>query len=294
MKIVLILQGLPASGKSTFAKKLVEESQGSWKRLNKDDLRAMLDHSIHSPTNEAFVEQLRDLLLLESLKAGKNVVIDDTNLWERPIERIEQVVAQYRIDNQDDKVQITFQRFDTPLEECIRRDSMREKRVGKEVIAKMYRQHIVKYQQYPFYKNQDEALPQAIICDLDGTLALAQHRHRTDYTQCQTDGINQPVADLLQTYAQLGYAIVLLTDRPETVAQQTRNWLHYNRISFDKLWFRPSHDTRSKESVIKKELYERHIKDQYRVAFVLDDRPEVVDCWRLEIGLPCLQVSYGD
>lgn len=291
MKMVLILQGLPASGKSTFAKKLVEDSQGAWKRLNKDDLRAMLDHSIHSPANEAFVEQLRDLLLLESLKAGKNVVIDDTNLWERPIERIQQVVAQYNAEYQE-QVEINFRRFDTPVEECIRRDSTREKKVGREVIMKMYRQHIVQYQQQPFYQAQDESLPKAIICDLDGTLALVQHRQRTDYRLCHTDGINQPIADLLTTYAQLGYAILLLSDRPETVRQATHNWLQYNRIAFDKLLLRPLNDTR-KETLVKKDLYQQ-LKDHYCIAFVLDDRPEAVDCWRLELGLPCLQVNYGD
>ena len=54
MKKILILRGLPASGKSTFARKLLNENPNAWKRLNKDELRAMLDDSIHSPANEQF------------------------------------------------------------------------------------------------------------------------------------------------------------------------------------------------------------------------------------------------
>jgi hypothetical protein len=56
---------------------------------------------------------------------------------------------------------------------------------------------------------------------------------------------------------------------------------------------RDTGDTR-KDSVLKKELYEAHVKGHYFVNFVLDDRNQVVDIWRLELGLPCLQVNYGD
>lgn len=40
MPKLLVLKGLPASGKSTYAKELVNKG---WKRVNKDDLRAMID-----------------------------------------------------------------------------------------------------------------------------------------------------------------------------------------------------------------------------------------------------------
>ena len=47
---VIVLRGLIASGKSTYAKQLVEKL--GWKRVNKDDLRAMVDNSIWSDKNE--------------------------------------------------------------------------------------------------------------------------------------------------------------------------------------------------------------------------------------------------
>ena len=49
-----------------------------------------------------------------------------------------------------------------------------------------------------------------------------------------------------------------------------------------------------KDSIVKKELYQAHVEGQFFVQFVLDDRNQVVDLWRLELGLPCLQVNYGD
>ena len=62
MKKILILRGLPASGKSTFARNLLTENPHAWKRLNKDELRAMLDNSVHSVPNEKFVEYARPLI----------------------------------------------------------------------------------------------------------------------------------------------------------------------------------------------------------------------------------------
>jgi hypothetical protein len=48
-----------------------------------------------------------------------------------------------------------------------------------------------------------------------------------------------------------------------------------------------------KDSIVKQELYERHIKPSYDVFVVLDDRNQVVDMWR-SLGLVCLQVAPGD
>jgi len=95
MKKILILRGLPASGKSTYARKLLAENPNAWKRLNKDELRAMLDDSAHTPANEQFVNRVRDMLLMEALRARKNVIIDDTNLTDKPIEQITQVAKKY-------------------------------------------------------------------------------------------------------------------------------------------------------------------------------------------------------
>ena len=63
--------------------------------MNKDELRAMLDNSHHTTANEKFVERVRDMMLMEALKEGKHVVIDYTNLSDRPVERIKQVAQQY-------------------------------------------------------------------------------------------------------------------------------------------------------------------------------------------------------
>jgi len=292
MKTVLILRGLPASGKSTFARKLLDEKRGMWKRLNKDELRAMLDNSHHTNYNEKFVEKVRDIMLFEALKAGHHVVIDDTNLSDRPVERITQVVEKYRKDT-GEEVRIEIKEMNTTLEESLARDEVREKKVGREVIMKMYKQHVLKNERGPHYQEQDERLPPAILCDLDGTLAILHARSPYDAERCETDLLNKPVAEIVQTYHKLGTKIIFMSGREEKARKQTINWLACNGITYDALYMRATGDSR-KDSVVKKELYETHVKGKYYVKFVLDDRNQVVDLWRLDLGLPCLQVNYGD
>src|SRR5207245_9019847 len=60
---LLLLKGLPASGKSTYAKELVLKG---WKRVNKDDLRAMIDNGKWSHSNEDIIKEDRKSTRLNS------------------------------------------------------------------------------------------------------------------------------------------------------------------------------------------------------------------------------------
>lgn len=291
MKKVILLRGLPASGKSTFARQLLDENKGMYKRLNKDELRAMLDNSEHSNHNEKFVERVRDLMLIEALRDGKHVIIDDTNLSDRPVERIRQVVQKY-IKETGEQVKIEIREMNTSLEESLARDEVREKKVGRDVIMQMYKTHVLGDERGPHYQPQDTTLPPAILCDLDGTLAILR-RNPYDSMSCELDDVNVPIVDIVKSYHALGSKIILMSGREEKSRIPTTNWLKYNHIPYDALYMRTTGDMR-KDAVIKKELYEAHVKGQYFVQFVLDDRNQVVDLWRLELGLPCLQVNYGN
>ena len=55
---------------------------------------------------------------------------------------------------------------------------------------------------------------------------------------------------------------------------------------------RPKGDNRP-DTEVKREIYEREIRDKYNVLLVIDDRNSVVQQWR-EMGLPCFQVAEGD
>ena len=128
---VILTRGLPASGKTTWASRVLAESPGAYKRVNKDELRLMLDGGKWSPANERFVEAVRDQIILAAVGAGTNVIVDDTNLDPRHEAHIRRLV--------EGKAEVVVEDFDVPLDECIRRDAERPAPVGERVIRQMYR-----------------------------------------------------------------------------------------------------------------------------------------------------------
>ncbi len=283
------MRGLPASGKSTYAKQLVAENPNMYKRINRDDMRAMFDVNHTSKGNEKFIRRMRDILILEALKDGKHVIVDDTNLAERNITRINQIADEFSKEH-GHEVRVEVKDMETSLAECLERDRKREKRVGEKVIRKMHRQF---YGGKERYMEQDISLPKAILCDLDGTLALLNGRNPFAAVKCEEDGLNTPVAQVVFTYKKLGYTILLLSGRSDAYKEETLRWLAKHEIPYDNLWMRPAEDTR-RDSIFKRELYEQNIEGKYFIEFILDDRNQVVDMWRDELKLPCFQVYYGD
>ncbi|TDC59557.1 polynucleotide kinase [Micromonospora sp. KC207] len=137
-------------------------------------------------------------------------------------------------------------------------------------------------------------LPRAIIVDIDGTLALRGDRSPYDWVRVGEDQPNPAVIELVQTIAAAGrHRIILLSGRDEVCRRQTEMWLDAQRVQFDELHMRPRKDNR-KDSVVKAELYRTLVESRYAVAFVVDDRRQVVEMWRDELGLTCFQVAEGD
>lgn len=145
----------------------------------------------------------------------------------------------------------------------------------------------------PKYVAQDQSLTPAIICDLDGTLALMNGRNPFDASRCEQDLLNEPVAHLLKSYADLGTKIILLSGRTDNYKAHTTRWLDKHDIRYEKLLLRSYGDKR-KDAIVKKEIVDNEIKGKYFIRFVLDDRNQVVDMWRNDIGYACFQVNYGD
>lgn len=135
----------------------------------------------------------------------------------------------------------------------------------------------------------------AIICDIDGTLAFRGDRHQFDYSRVGEDTLNEPVANLLKMYFKAGVKLVFVSGRDDSCINQTRSWIMLNVDipNFFELMMRKTGDFR-KDSVVKKEIYENEIREKYNVIFVLDDRNQVVEMWRKELGLTVFQVAEGD
>ena len=132
---MLILQGLPASGKSTYAKEWVNQDPKHRVRINRDTMRLMLN-PIYSMDYENLVTDILDFALDNILAHNYDVVIDNMNLSNKYVVELEAKAkeANYEI------VVKSFK--DVPLDVCIERDSKRELSIGKSVITALHKKYL--------------------------------------------------------------------------------------------------------------------------------------------------------
>src|SRR5690606_13891893 len=194
MRTLIYTVGLPGSGKSTWAKKMLNTEVGKFKRVNRDDLRAMLDDSRWSKQNEKFITTIQDNIIREALISGYSVICDDTNLKD-PEERFRKIIKSTGL-----SVRLIKEDFTSvSVEECIKRDLKRLNSVGKDVIMRMFNLHLNKPIEL---LKQDETLPQIYLCDLDGTVALMNGRSPFDWGRVGEDLPNKHVVDTVKKVMQ--------------------------------------------------------------------------------------------
>lgn len=290
MPRLVMLKGLPGSGKSTWAfETLKTYPKNSWKRVNKDDLRNMIDAGRYSKGAEEFIKSIQDSMVRDLLKRGHNVIVDNTHLdpkWE----------LHWRALAKEVEADFVLQDFtDVPLEECISNDFMRHisnGHVGEKVIMDMYNRYLKETPMNKWREHNPE-LSTAIVVDVDGT--LADHtgiRGHHDYDRVGEDRVVAHIARLVQNISDL-YPILIVSGRPDAVEKDTIDWLNRHFIPFDDIYMRKTGDRRS-DTIIKREIFDEHIDGKWNVEFVLDDRDRVVDMWRKDLNIPVLQVNYGD
>lgn len=132
MSKLIITRGIPASGKSTWAKQWVLEDPEHRVRINQDDIRLMLG-KYWVPSREKLVQEIQFDAIVESLCRKFDVVIDNTNLDKKVLEKFDRLIKtfeDYEIEYKD------F--FDTPLSVCIERDKNRDVQITEKVIKNFY------------------------------------------------------------------------------------------------------------------------------------------------------------
>lgn len=106
------------------------------------------------------------------------------------------------------------------------------------------------------------------------------------------DVVDDHVAEMIDVLKD-NYAIVICSGRKDGSRDVLKKWLADNDIHYDDLFMRKQSDNR-KDSIIKREIYENEISKKYDVHLVFDDRNQVVDMWRNELGLKVFQVADGE
>ena len=304
MPTIHITTGLPASGKTTAARQLLAESKGRMRRVNLDDIRHMLDHNgvhrVWSREHEATALAVQDAAVRSALAGGFDICVDNTHLTPGIPKRIKDAAA-------GQAVFVVHDFTSVPIDECVRRDALRgEASVGKDVIRRLADNHTKATKNgwqlteawlndYPVVKpyEPDLSLPAAVMCDIDGTLALMGDRGPYDFTRCGGDLLNEAVRRALWSFRLANDdRIVLLSGRGEEYRPQTEAWLAQHRVPYDELHMRAA-DDRRRDDIVKAELFDQRVRHRYAVRVSLDDRDRVVALWR-RMGIPTWQVNYGD
>lgn len=141
-----------------------------------------------------------------------------------------------------------------------------------------------------------------VIFDLDGTIALNEHRQHfvqvepgqkkdwdSFFDACGGDTPNQPVIEAIHALHLTGFNPVIWSGRTDRVRSITEAWLDRHSLKHIPLRMRPEADRQS--DVDLKEGWLKELETPPR--FVFDDRDSVVAMWRRN-GIVCFQVAPGN
>lgn len=297
MAELVITRGLPASGKTRWASGLA--TFNNWVRLSRDDMRADLFgvEGVGTDQQEMAITDLMHRTCRAYLDNGVNVVVDATNLRLRHAREYATIALE---------AGATFEvkDFDLDVERCVDNDARRHEKggrlVGETVIRDMAaRFHArpevtprVKAEEFPVEQFQrTQGLPEAIIVDIDGTLAHMDGRSPYDWERVGEDVLDENLARTIHVLRER-FRIIIMSGRSEDCRSVTEQWLADKRVIYDELHMRPSRDNRP-DTIVKYELFDRYVRGRYNITCVYDDRQTVVDLWR-RMGLSCYQVAPGN
>ena len=284
---VYVLRGLMGSGKTTWCKKFLTENQ-NFKCSNRDSIRHCISNYTFNDENEKLVTVICQDMIRTIIKEGYNLILDETNLNDKTMTKNIEFIKSVCKENEKE-ADIEIKDFEISLQEAIRRDKERDFSVGEDVIRRAYKKYIQPKKQREnvqhilnSFKVKDE-LPLAIIFDLDGTMALNDHRSYYDYSEkVKKDKVNIVLKMLLSLVNNnTDIKLFAVSGREGVCKEWTEEWLTDCLIPYDNLYMREAGDNRP-DDIVKKEIYDKYIKDKYHVVCVFDDRKRVLRMWKNE------------
>jgi predicted kinase len=290
-----ITVGLPGSGKSTWAREYVEHNPNTV-IVNNDSIRAeyMEREKIDkwTPTVENYVRCQRELMIQTAHFKGHDVIVDNTHMNPKTRKQIVDFCESIGYETE----LVDFQHVS--VEECVQRDAQRsgKAQVGEKVIRDMYRKFSPRPAEGALPRwDQNSNLPKCIIVDIDGTAAEMVDRGPYDEHLVYNDAVREHVlATVRALQAYEGCKVIFMSGRSAKCHSETERYLDEKCKLSDYLLFMRAATDRRRDSEVKRDLYMQHIKDQYSVLAVFDDRAAVVrECWT-PLGLPVFRCGVID
>lgn len=308
-KKLILTRGIQGSGKSTWARKWVEEDPENRVRFNNDDIRNMLG-KYWVPSREHMVSSIKHTFIKEAMCKGYTIVIDNMNLNPKEVKYFEDIVnihnnlvEEFRSQNKlnpidDFKYEIEFKDFFIPLEECIRRDAMRPNPIGEKIIRDTWRRykHFIQTSEVERYVNNlkhYEGKPKCIVIDMDSTICFNVSK-RPWYGEGAAEGMvndvpNTGVCDIIKQL-QEQYLIIVATGRDTSQEEVTKQWLAKQGINVAEYFFRTNGDYRKGIEIKKEEI--TAILEKYDIVAIFEDCESIVQMYR-DMGLTVLQPNKG-
>ena len=293
---VILNIGCPGSGKSTYTAEFLAKNP-NYVKVGRDDFRYMLrNQGFTEPKIEKMITDLVNNAILTALSNKLNVIVDNTNLKISVINSIVALVHDY--------ANVSYRVFDVPYKTLLERDNARERSVGEPVLKRMWGDWVTLKDSFDFQPvprntkvthvvpNFKSELPDCVIFDLDGTLALSYgRRDMFDWSKVDRDSLNEIVAEQVKFHKSKGRTIIILSGRDEVSKALTEEWLKFYDVEYDFIYMRPANNF-EKDTVIKRRIYENEIKGKYNVLAWYDDRKQVVSLVN-DLGLYCFDVGQG-
>lgn len=315
---LIILSGISGSGKTTIATDLCNKYE-KHVRVNRDDLRKQLigklDQSYYKRKDLSSLEKQVTFLLFNQirhlLQHGYTVITDNTHLKES---YINELLSEFQY-----LVNIKLVFINTPISKCLKRVVDRElkptlweklfslkklKDFDTKYLTKQEADFLTLRKKYPIdiyefpqtntkiYNNI--SLINTIICDLDGTLCLYGDRNSYD-RDFENDKLNYPVYIVLRQWLSdnPNKVIVFFSGRNEKFRKQTELFLtrHFDTSEY-LLYMRPEKDQR-KDTLIKEEMFNKHILNKFYIDFAIDDRKQIKRLWE-KLGIFVFDVNQND
>lgn len=307
MASIEILRGYSASGKSTYAR------QSGKFIVSRDIVRQQLtgrsEKMVLSPEDEKVVTYIETEQVRAAIKAGKDVVIDDTNLVLKFARRWADLAVELGVpwSVRDFKPDI-----DSVLESPYVRNQARGDSVPESVITNQISRF--PYSQWqevkpspskapaPAFKQYvpDTSKPKAVGFDLDGTLAHMNGRSPYDESRYHEDTVDDNLRRLTWSLSrfwsrergdQPAHKIIVFSGRSDKYRDVCEAWLRKNAVHFDLLVMRKEGDKR-RDDIVKSDLFDEFIAPNYNFLYHFDDRNRVVKGLRSK-GITVYQVAEG-
>lgn len=148
MKRIILTRGIPASGKSTWAKQEVLKDPEHSIRINRDDLRNMCG-KYWVPAREKYITACKGTLLINAINFKfDTIIIDGMNLNPKENGYLKGMVSMMNdtLKDNNDKYIIEIKDFtNVPLDVCLERDSKRENPIGEDVIRGIFNKYQMLY-----------------------------------------------------------------------------------------------------------------------------------------------------